>query len=202
MVIHHLYSDMSINWNDFCLDNGIRKYLDCDIKNLDHHVEVAHSLPKNLWPVLFKGDCGLGKTYLMMVIMKSMMEKGIINKTNFRYLTAQQIERELLKFMRDQGEQDYFINKFIDLKYLFVDELGYNKPLPFMRRFYYDLIELRAVPSYFTLITTNLGEAQVTEFYGKSVASRLKEFCHIEFDGNDRRKFNSKKYKVGFNGKD
>lgn len=196
MEIHHLYSDFSIDWREFCLDNNLMKHVDCDISRLTHHKPEFEAIAANIWPSLLHGKCGIGKTYFLMACMRYLMARGDINKTNFRFFTGQQIENVLLEYRLNQAGQSIFINKFIDLKYLLIDELGYNKPLPFMRRFYYELVEQRAQPSLFTLITTNLEEAQIEDFYGASVASRIKEFCTIHFEGRDQRGFDASKYRV------
>ncbi|MBQ8654333.1 MAG: ATP-binding protein [Clostridia bacterium] len=135
--------------------------------------------------VVFMGQSGLGKTYLMHCMTKRLLEKGV----NALLISA-------FSFL-DTARRAYFSGKtedmdtLLDADVLLIDDMGSE---PLMENItivqWFNLINERQTRGKATVVTTNLMENELRERYTERVASRLlnNEAMVLHFIGEDVRR--------------
>lgn len=145
--------------------------------------------------ILLAGNPGVGKTYLMNVFSQNPRQNFIVRNAK---LISDKYEKdgvemieEYYKAKRDETIGAGFVQ---NLAGLCIDDCGTEDPKCYMgnkRNVIGDIIECRyASQSMGQLfhMTTNLTAAQISEYYGPRIASRLRETINvIELGGPDRR---------------
>ena len=137
--------------------------------------------------ILFTGEGGLGKTFLLNCIFERVTSRGYpaVRVTAFR----------LFETMRRQhmgGDDDFDgFTELIEAPLLLIDDLGTE---PMMRNitveYLFTLLNERTAAKRHTVVATNLTPVQIRERYGERVASRLldRRICrHIQLKGKDLR---------------
>lgn len=153
-------------------------------------MKYAESFPHTGKPnMLFTGNTGLGKTFLLNCIAKSVLDQAytVLKLTSYRmfetlfdYHTDKRKERA--------SEVDYLYH--VDL--LIIDDIGTEPMLNNITcEYLFNIINERLRDQMHTLISTNLTPKNLTLRYTERVASRLLDASHtsiIQFAGQDIRR--------------
>ncbi len=80
--------------------------------------------------------------------------------------------------------------KFIDTKLLVLDDLGSRDPSPGFLDFIYMILDERyeGRKTKGTIITTNLGHAELRSKFGEAIASRITSGINLRIDGHEDRR--------------
>ena len=124
--------------------------------------------------LLFMGNCGVGKTFLVNCIAKELLDQGetVIYLTAFRLFDI----LEKYKFKKEQdvnkkasGQYDYIHE--CDL--LIIDDLGTELNNSFTTSQLYFIINERLLKQKSTIISTNLSLDNINKNYGERIFSRI-----------------------------
>jgi len=147
---------------------------------------AAASTVSNL---LFRGETGLGKTFLSASIAKVVSEKGfsVVYDTTVSVMEA----FELQKFGRGSDNADEVasrVRRYMDCDLLILDDLGTEMTTNFTHSALYALLNGRLLNGGKTIVTTNLTEDELRRRYSPQVVSRLEgEYLNLRFAGRDIR---------------
>ncbi len=139
--------------------------------------------------LLFSGAPGLGKTFLSACIARVVADSGagVAYDTVVRLLSSFETE----KFSRGGEEGDEAssrVRQLMNCDLLILDDLGTEMSTSFSQSALYTLIDGRLRAGKKTIVSTNLGEAEIAERYGPALASRFNgEFEWLDFRGRDVR---------------
>lgn len=181
-----------------------KRYRDCDLENyfalnesqqlaLMFAQRVVDEYPALEFGLLILGPCGVGKTHLVVAILKGLLRKGI------SCLFAD--FRDLLKEIQEsynpisQTSELRVLSPIYDAEVLVLDELGANKPTAWVQETMTQIINNRYNEKKVTIFTSNYpdaavasGEESLTDRVGVRLRSRLFEMCKvINISGEDYR---------------
>lgn len=146
--------------------------------------EFADKLQGNL---LLMGGTGLGKTHLSSAIVGQALKNG----RYALYVTAAELLRdyEHEQFLRGRGDESPDrTEKYRECELLVIDDLGSEMTTQFSMAALYTILNDRISRGAATLVSTNLGPAELRERYIDRIASRLLgEFTVRTFEGKDVR---------------
>ena len=146
--------------------------------------------------ILLSGDCGIGKTSMMMnfyYMGKHLVEKNQDPFMWFRVMNCNEIVTEFEGITDDDNDVSKFHKKMKNGDFYF-DDFGTERDASrygksnLMR----EIIENRYLDlSFKTYITTNLNSDEILQRYGKRVFDRLfEQFNYIEMQGDSFRRLN------------
>lgn len=138
---------------------------------------------KNLF---LSGSPGLGKTFLCSCIAQALLEQevSVLYQTAYRLFSV----LEDARFKKDETSQA-LSDQFYDIPVLIIDDLGTEFVTSYTSAALFDLINSRVQNKKSTIISTNLGLAQIKEQYSDRVQSRIfGDYQILQFFGNDIRK--------------
>lgn len=142
--------------------------------------------PNNSKGLLLYGDNGVGKTYLMATLLKSLLlERHVpVLLRSFPTLVGQ-----YTKNWRGEGEFPKYMNKNVfGLEELGKEFGGSDKSKELATSALDYFLRYRVQRKLPTIATTNLYPADIVEVYGKSMSSLFKEaFVLVHVDGKDFR---------------
>lgn len=158
------------------------------LAQMKHNFDTAYEFAQNFVPrksgsLLFLGGTGLGKTHLSSAIAKAVIDCGC----DVMYDAATHIFSafEAAKFKDATND----IDRYLTVELLIVDDLGAEFGGAFSNACLYDIVNTRLIRGLSTVISTNLGAAELTARYGERIASRLfGEYTPLVFSGVDVRK--------------
>lgn len=138
--------------------------------------------------LIFMGDVGVGKTFLLECIASKLMQKNFF----VVYTTAFSIANSLLKALTlPASECSAIMSTFLECDLLIIDDLGTEN---FMRNItvtnFFNILNEREIKAKATLISTNLGFDDIEKRYGNRVFSRMfnkRKAKVISFAGCDLR---------------
>ena len=140
--------------------------------------------------LLFQGGTGLGKTYLSACIARVVAERGF--SVCYDTAAAALDNYEKAKFNRDTEEGEAAavkIRRMESCDLMILDDLGTEMPTPMGQSALYTLINNRLVNGKKTIVSTNLGNDELSKRYTPQIASRiLGEFQCLPFVGTDIRR--------------
>ena len=185
------------------------RYRDCTIDNYKLNLPVTHpshararAMAKRFiegWKttdrgLIFVGPVGVGKTHLSVAILRQLVEecgvRGIF--CDFSDL----LERIKATFSPTNPDSaDDVLAPYRDADLLVLDELGAQRPTPWVQDVLYGLINTRYNRRRMTIVTSNYsdavgpnGEEPLEKRVGTMVRSRLHEMCDlVVLDGSDYR---------------
>ncbi|MGI5842449.1 MAG: ATP-binding protein [Christensenellales bacterium] len=136
----------------------------------------------------FLGHTGTGKTHLMLLMAKNLIDSG-----NFVYFTtAFNLTQEMLKQHTDFEDKNRdYLAKYLECDVLFIDDLG-TEPIykNVNENYLYLILNQRMVENKPVVFSSNLDFNQLEDLYGERIFSRLinKRISKaLLFDGNDLR---------------
>lgn len=142
----------------------------------DHFSPASPSL-------LLTGPTGVGKTHAALAIARQAAEQGYGVIYGPAGTLLGRLEKE--HFGRMEGDSETL---FIDCDLLILDDLGTEFTGPFYTACLYNLINSRLLGGRPTIISTNLGRAELVDRYGEQTASRiLGAYEPLAFFGRDIR---------------
>ncbi len=147
--------------------------------------DYADKFGKSSVNLLFRGDTGLGKTYLSACIAREVSRKGysVVYATTVEALTAYEDQK-----FRDDPTAEERIRRLQSCDLLVLDDLGTEMVTEFTKSALYTLINARLLASKKTIISTNLSRADMTRLYTPQICSRLEgDFQDMPFVGRDIR---------------
>lgn len=133
------------------------------------------------------GESGRCKTSLAISALKEVMEAGFVGL----FVSAPDLLKKIqATYNRDAtvSEAD-LLNTLYTVHWLVLDDLGVEKPSPFVIQEFYLLIEKRRMTGLWTIITSNLSTAQLARHWRSKdlqpgdfdpalrVVERIKEYC-------------------------
>lgn len=136
--------------------------------------------------LLFRGNTGLGKTFLSACIARVVSRKGysVVYETVVEALTA----FENQKFRDGEGDADARVERMLSCDLLILDDLGTEMITEFSKSAVYTLINSRLLSGKKTIISTNLSMDRIETIYTPQIASRLAgEYQDLPFVGRDIR---------------
>jgi len=151
--------------------------------------DYAADFGQNSANLLFRGNTGLGKTFLSASIAKVVSEKGfsVVYDTVISVVEA----FELQKFDRggdSSAEIASRVRRYMDCDLLILDDLGTEMTTSFTQSALYTLVNGRLIKGGKNIITTNLSEDEMRRRYIPQIVSRLEGEYHIlNFAGKDIR---------------
>ena len=148
--------------------------------------------------ILFVGDTGVGKTYLMECMTTFALEQGILTK----YTTAFNFNHDMLRYHCSKLEdKEEIIEPYLSAEILFIDDLGSeNKIKNVTNEYLYLVLNERMLNHKKTIISTNLNFEQIQDVYGERIFSRLmhkKQSLKLKINGRDLRIKSAKNTKKG-----
>ena len=179
-----VYSDQPFKDMELTPRENAQRLLNKSLK----FVENFDSIHDN---ILIYGGPGLGKTFLSNCIAKNLLDKG----HTVLYLSSNELFNEVLSnYIMSRNEKlketleavyDYVYSS--DL--LIIDDLGTEVVNSFVRSQFFEIINKRILTNKSTLISSNLGLAELQESYTQRVISRLVDKYDLyPVYGNDIRK--------------
>lgn len=144
----------------------------------------AENFSKDSCSILMMGKTGLGKTHLSLAIAKTVIEHGF----GVVYVPAQRLcsNLELEHFSKSGGDGTY--RKYLECDLLIIDDLGAEFPTQFTASSIGNLVNERLCRNLPTIISTNLGSAELKVKYSERTASRLLgAYKAVMFIGKDVR---------------
>lgn len=185
-----------MSWKQFCdLGNVPKWYQNVDTKTLkiplnkegDSYVRMANSFIENPRSLVLFGGPGRGKTHFTFSIIRGLLDSLTCQLHDLRFFRAKELDDKLLLESKQWGSSKGILDQIKDYQYLFLDDFGMERGTERTIREFYDLLDYRLYNMKTTILTTNLDESKMSEYYLERVYSRLKEFIWIEFDGPDLR---------------
>lgn len=124
--------------------------------------------PEKSESLLFMGSAGLGKTHLSLAIVSELTDKGynVIYGSAYNLFSAMESEH-----FNSRSDDTY--NSAISCDLLVIDDLGSEFVSPYIQTLLYNIINTRLLASRPTIISTNLGMAEIENRYTPRVSSRL-----------------------------
>lgn len=155
---------------------------------MTNHVEYCKAYANAFKPgaenLLIIGGAGLGKTHITSAIGHTVINKGysVVYESAQKIIDAFETER----FGKGADENT---GRFTDCDLLIMDDLGTEFNTSFTLSALFGLIDHRIINGLSTIITTNLGFAEIEERYKERICSRLRgEYTALVFCGRDIRR--------------
>lgn len=139
--------------------------------------------------LLLTGGTGLGKTYLSACIAREVSEQGHSVVYDTAVHVFQTFDDE--KFARDpdaKQEAKEALRRYLECDLVILDDLGSETTTQPVQSYLYTLVNTRLIRNLATVISTNLGPADLQERYAPQTVSRLEgEYQSLHFYGQDIR---------------
>ena len=183
-----------MSWNHFCDINYIPPHLfSCSIENLKHFKEEALDFLKSPYSMILMGDCGRGKTYFILALIKELLEIRKIPLGEMRYINALELEERVDECLDKFKSARYFIEGLCSIYFLFIDDFGIEGTVQRAERNYYTLTDKRLTHDRPTVFSTNLTDEEILQTYGMRIESRLKQCKRLNFNGPDLREITNER---------
>lgn len=179
-----------MSWARFKEINNILKiYSDCSLKNLRHHQREAKAFLSQPGPLLLQGECGTGKTYFMMTLIRELFDSRSWPIWAIRFVKAKNLSDKMEEEFKQYGTTKGEIERSLDSECLFIDDFGVQGKSDRMERDFYEICDVRLGDMKPTVFSTNLGDEEIKSVFGGRIHSRLKVCERIIFTGEDQRSF-------------
>lgn len=191
-----------LNLQDQCFENFNLNYYDAQFSEeikmsprnmMTVNFEICKSYATNFGTnsrnLLFRGNTGLGKTFLSASIAKVVSEKGfsVVYDTAVSVMDAFEIQ----KFNRDSDlatEANSKVRRYMNCDLLILDDLGTEMSTSFTVSALYNLLNTRLVNNKKTIISTNNSQEQMYARYKSPIMSRIRgDYDVLNFVGEDIR---------------
>jgi len=181
-----------MNWNQFCDINKLStRYRSCSFlknevmeKNLiDFGAKWCLSTEKK--SLLLCGPAGTGKTYFTFCLIRLILSRN--DHLHAFWIKSKEIDDRILAESKN-FTGDSIIDKTKNAGILFIDDFGIDRATERTERDFYEIIDYRWDHKLPTVITCNLNEKEILNFYGSRIYSRLETYLRVYFEGEDLRK--------------
>lgn len=185
-----------------------RRYVHCTLSHFHDRGNVTLGRAKkrvqefiDQWPhadrgLLLMGSCGVGKTHLAVAVLQEVIAAAKPGK--MRFANFQDLIQEIQASFRDEEapSKSEILAPLIEADLLVLDELGSQKPTPFVHDVLYYIINTRYNDEKVTIFTTNYldeprrpGEERLEDRIGERLRSRLFEMSErVILDSEDYRR--------------
>ena len=180
--------DLSL-YSDAPIDGGLsaRSHMTLALRAC---MKFAENFPKVSSGLVFRGDTGLGKTYLSACIARVVAAKGYSVCYDSCSAALDAFERQ--KFSRDPQEAESAarrVRQMLDCDLMILDDLGTEMVTPMSLSALYTLLNTRLVNGRRMIISTNCSDEELQRRYSPQICSRLEgEFNWLPFVGTDIRR--------------
>lgn len=180
LLLHKLYLDAGIgveyqrlSWSDWTGDPAVTTLC---VNYIDN------GLYKRGMGLRFKGGFGLGKTMALNLVLKDLVKRGL----SCYSLTFASMINDYTKAWDDESDREYFTEKVLESQVLLMDDVGRSQRSSVAARNFHeavfdDILRPRTQHGKPNLITTNLSDIEMSEVYGKGIASLLSAHV-IDYD--------------------
>ncbi|MFN2238790.1 MAG: ATP-binding protein [Thermoanaerobaculia bacterium] len=174
-----------------------KRYLHCQLSGFHDRSEVSLGAAKrrvadfiDCWPaddrgLLLMGGSGVGKTHLAVATIVEIIDQDKPGKLLFRNFQELVQDIQFSFDSSDAPKKAEILQPLIDADLLVLDELGSQKPTPFVQDILYYIINSRYNDVKATIFTTNYldeprapGEERLEDRIGARLRSRLFEMAH------------------------
>ena len=158
-------------------------------ENMEEILQISKDFIKNFNQVhsnlLFSGDTGLGKTYLINSISKEILEKGF---TIFYQKAPNMLDKLMQTKYENSSEYNALIDSILNVDLLIIDDLT-EKTTDSKNIELFTIIDYRLNNSKSTIISTNLSLEEMQDIYEDRVISRIiGNYVIKRFFGDDIRR--------------
>lgn len=135
--------------------------------------------------IYLSGNPGSGKTYATIALLKGLISKKL--HPWIIYVRSDDLDDELLTAVDKRQEKDT-LEKYHEVPFLFIDDLGVERVNDRIIKQYYSIIDRRLNNLLPTIFTSNSSRERIKENLGDRIASRLQMAIEIIFPEKDYRK--------------
>jgi DNA replication protein DnaC len=149
------------------------------LKNWEENREAGRGL-------YFCGDVGTGKTHLAVAVMNEIMQRKRVPSL---FVTVPEFLDNLREaYMIPGRDLDEWMDAVKNADLLVLDDLGAEKPNPWVRERLFVVVNHRYREALPTLFTSNIGPKDLASQLGERTASRIIAMCEwISLEGEDYR---------------
>jgi DNA replication protein DnaC len=149
------------------------------LKNWEENKEAGRGL-------YFCGDVGTGKTHLAVAVMNEVMQRKRVPSL---FVTVPEFLDNLREaYMIPGRDLDEWMDAVKNADLLVLDDLGAEKPNPWVRERLFVVVNHRYREALPTLFTSNIGPRDLASQLGERTASRIIAMCEwISLEGEDYR---------------
>ena len=144
---------------------------------------LGFSIKKSLY---IHGNAGSGKSYFALALLRALVEHGM-HRADILYRPSDELDDELLMAIEDKNEK-YALEKYCEVKYLIIDDLGVERVNDRVIKQYYRIIDSRLNNLLTTIFTSNIPLANIGKNLGDRIGSRMEITEEIHFPQRDLRK--------------
>lgn len=164
-----IYQEMDISFKN---DHEFKlplKFQDADwkYKNIKPHINLLKDWFEKPTNLILSGDVGKGKSMLMGLIAKKLVERENLTNLNIYFVSFVDMLDDIVK--GKYGDNDYD-NRYHDCRYLCIDDFGKGKLTESREQELYHLLEYRNINKLVTIFTVNRVEKVVEKFSDKDQA--------------------------------
>lgn len=165
-----------------------RVYHDASLSNIwpsiaEDGKEWLRNPSKNF--LYLSGAPGSGKTYMSIALLKALIDmkkyQWII------HIQSDELDDELLR-AGDYRQDSSVLQKYYEVPFLFIDDLGVERLNERILKQYYNIIDRRLNNLMPTVFTSNIAIKDIAKNLGDRIASRLQMATEIIFPKKDYRK--------------
>ena len=177
------------SFESFSLDyyKQSQKTLDTMTRSFEKIRAFAEGFEGNTYRnLILLGGTGLGKTHLSTAVAKAVIDKGF----DVLYVTATGMISDFEQKKFGGAEKDLVDTaRYTSADLLIIDDLGTEMSTQFSVSCIYEIINARIIARKSTIISTNLGNEELTKRYWDRITSRIfGEYQPVLFCGTDVRR--------------
>lgn len=139
---------------------------------------------RNKTSLFLSGNTGSGKTWFTICLVRGLAENG--NPWHI-FAKSHDMDTEFLKAILE-NQEDYVLDKYRNVPFLFIDDLGTERPNERVIKQFYSIFDHRVSNCMCTIVTSNQKLNNIDKIVGERIASRLQGSTQINFPNKDLRK--------------
>lgn len=143
-------------------------------------------ISKNKPSLFLSGNPGSGKTFFMFSLLNGLTTQKH-HKASILFVRSDDLDNELLRAVERRSEE-YTLEKYQDVPFLFIDDLGVERVSDRIIKQYYNIIDRRMNNLLPTVFSSNISLEKISSTLGDRIASRLEVAVEIKFPKKDLRK--------------
>ena len=152
---------------------------------VEHFVQAHATLDKR--GLYLSGHMGGGKTGLAICALKAFIRLGYLS---LFVSTPELMDRLRATFGKDSGEnQDELLKVVTEVPFLVLDDMGVEKPTPYVLEKFYLIVDKRQSRGLYTIFTSNMSTKDLEAYWrpgdipegkfhpGMRIVERIREYC-------------------------
>lgn len=168
----------------------IGDYKNAHLSRLDLPTEICEKI-NNWWKkplgfLIFLGNPGCGKSYLIAALINSLNEN---KKGGWKYFSEKKFFSELREVINKNWDYEYEIRKICETPMIFMDDIHSGQSTDWQKECLFNFVDNRSISRFPTVITSNLFLDQMYKVFEPRFISRLKDKRNIiiELNWKDKR---------------